>query len=145
MNPVSQRAVVDASVAVKLFVPEPLSSQAQNLFVRFAQEHDAELVVPDLFFIECANVFWKWVQRSAYSAAAAAEHLRDLAALGLTTIPTQALAHNALELALKYRITAYDACYVAAATQLRFPLITADKKLLSQVSQDFDVRWLGDM
>lgn len=145
MNPVSLRAVVDASVAVKLFVPEPLSSQAQNLFVRFAQEDDAELVVPDLFFIECANVFWKWVQRSAYSATVATEHLRDLAVLGLTAIPTQVLAHNAFEIALKHRVTAYDACYVAAAAQLRFPLLTADKKLVSQVSQDFDVRWLGDM
>lgn len=145
MNPVFLRAVVDASVAVKLFVPEPLSSQAQNLFVRFAQEDDAELVVPDLFFIECANVFWKWVQRSAYSATVATEHLRDLAVLGMTAIPTQVLAYNALEIALKHRITAYDACYVAAAAQLRFPLLTADKKLVSQVSQDFDVRWLGDM
>lgn len=113
--------------------------------MRFTQEDDAELVVPNLFFIECADVFWKWVQRSAYSATTVAEHLRDLAALGLTAIPTPVLAPNALEVALKHRITAYDACYVAAAAQLRFPLFTADEKLVRQISQDFDVRWLGDM
>ena len=56
MNPVPLRAVVDASVGVKIFVPEALSAQAQTVFMRFASENDAELIVPDLFFIECANV-----------------------------------------------------------------------------------------
>lgn len=60
------RAVVDASVAVKIFVPEALSREARKLFVRFAQEEDAELWVPDLFFAECANVFWKWVRKTGY-------------------------------------------------------------------------------
>lgn len=69
------RAVVDAGVAVKIFVPESLSAQAQDLFARYAAEDDSELVVPDLFFIECANVFWKWVQRSSYPPESAQHHL----------------------------------------------------------------------
>lgn len=146
MNPAPFRAVVDASVAVKLFVPEALSAEAQTLFARFAQENDAELIVPDFFFIECANVFWKWVQRSAYPAKAAREHLRDLTGLGLTVIPAQVLADDALEIALKHRVTAYDACYIAAAAQLRLPLITADEKLARQVEKGLhDVQWLGDV
>jgi predicted nucleic acid-binding protein len=146
VNPVPFRAVVDASVAVKIFVPEALSTEAQAVFARFAQENGAELVVPDLFFVECANVFWKWVQRSAYSAKAAQEHLRDLTGLGLTAIPTQALADDALDIALKHRVTAYDACYIAAASQLQLPLITADEKLVRQVEKgSHDVQWLGDV
>lgn len=146
MNPDPFRAVVDASVAVKIFVPEALSAEAGALFTRFAQENGAELVVPDLFFIECANVFWKWVQRSAYPSKAARAHLRDLTGLGLTVIPTQVLVDSALEIALKHRVTAYDACYIAAAAQLRFPLITADEKLVGQVATgSYDVQWLGDM
>lgn len=146
MNPAPFRAVVDASVAVKLFVPEALSSEADAVFTRFAQENSAELVVPDLFFIECANVFWKWVRRTAYSAKAAQEHLRDLTGLGLTAIPTQILADAALDIALKYRVTAYDACYLAAAAQLTFPLITADEKLAKQLAKGpYDVQWLGDL
>ena len=73
MNPAPLRAVVDASVAVKIFVPEALSAQAQAVFARFASENGAELIVPDLFFAECANVFWKWVQRSAYAGKDASE------------------------------------------------------------------------
>jgi predicted nucleic acid-binding protein len=146
VNPAPLRAVVDASVAVKVFVPEALSAQAQALFARFASENGAELIVPDFFFIECANVFWKWVQRTAYPAKAAQEHLRDLASLGLTPIPAQALADDALDIALKHRITAYDACYIAAASQLQLPLITADEKLARQIQKgQHNVQWLGDI
>lgn len=146
MKPAPFRAVVDASVAVKLFVPEALSAEAQTVFARFAQESGAELIVPDLFFIECANVLWKWVQRSSYPAKAAQEHLRDLTGLGLTVVPTQVLADDALDIALKHRITAYDACYIAAAAQLRLPLITADEKLAGQVAKDScEMRWLGNV
>ena len=146
MNPAPLRAVVDASVAVKIFVPEVLSAQAQEIFGRFASENGAELIVPDFFFIECANVFWKWVQRSAYPPKNAREHLRDLTGLGLTTIPAQLVADDALEIAVEHRITAYDACYIAAAAQLKLPLITADEKLARQVAKgSYEVQWLGDV
>jgi predicted nucleic acid-binding protein len=140
------RAVVDASVAVKIFVPEALSDRALAVFAKFAAADEAELIVPDFFFIECANVFWKWVQRSDYPEDDARAHLRDLAALGLTAIPAQLLADNALAIALAHRITAYDACYLAAAAQLELPLITADEKLARTVAKaSFDVQWLGDV
>lgn len=145
MNPAPFRAVVDASVAVKLFVPETLSNEAQALFARFAEDNDAALIVPDLFFAECANVFWKWVQRFAYPAGAAREHLSDLAGLGLTALPTQVLADEALRIALKHRVSAYDACYIAAASQLQLPLVTADERLARQMDKGpYNVQWLGD-
>jgi predicted nucleic acid-binding protein len=138
------RAVVDASVAVKIFVPENLSVHAQDVFLRFAREDEAELIVPDFFFIECANVFWKWVQRSHYPLQDAKAHLNDLAGLGLTTVSAQILAGDALNLSFQYRITAYDACYLAAANRLQLPLITADKKLVDRLGETFDnLRWLG--
>jgi predicted nucleic acid-binding protein len=140
------RAVLDASAAVKIFVPETLSAQAQAVFARFASENGAELFVPDFFFVECANVFWKWVQRSAYPEKDVQAHLRDLTGLGLTVIPAQAIAEEALEIALRHRITAYDACYVAASKQTRFPLITADEKLVMKLAKgSYDVQWLGDI
>lgn len=145
MNPAPLRAVVGASVAVKIFVPETLSAQALEVFARFASESDAELIVPDFFFVECANVFWKWVQRSDYSPKHARDHLRDLTDLGLTVMPDQIVAEEALEIALKHRITAYDACYVAAAAHMHLPLITADEKLAKRLARSsFDVHWLGD-
>lgn len=139
------QAVVDASVAVKLFVPEPLSAEAQAVFSRFAKEPDAELIVPDLFFIECANVFWKWVKRHSYSAATAREHLHELKKLGLTALPLEHLAEEALIIADRHSITAYDACYVAASDLFGVPLITADQKLVAALpKQAFDIHWLGE-
>ena len=138
--------MVDASVAVKIFVPEPLSAEAQEIFARFATEDGAELIVPDFFFIECANVFWKWVQRSDYPPQDAQEHLRDLTGLGLSAIPVQVLADDALNIALQHKVTAYDACYVAAAAKLRLPLITADERLVKQIEKGkYDVQWLGEL
>ncbi|MGH8191931.1 MAG: type II toxin-antitoxin system VapC family toxin [Rhodanobacteraceae bacterium] len=139
------RAVVDASVAVKLFVPEDLSLEAHSVFSAFAADDASELIVPGLFFAECANVFWKWVRRHGYPSANAVGHLHDLGRFGLTVISTQALADTALEIALGHRITAYDACYVAAAARLGLPLITADRKLVTALAKSsFDMYWLGD-
>lgn len=138
------RAVVDASVAVKLFVPENHSAEAHALFAQFASEQDAELIVPDLFFIECANVIWKWVRRLAYPADDARAHLHDLGNLGLTAIPTEILAEDALEIAIRHSVTAYDACYVAAAAQLGVPFVTADRKLVAALAKKpYDIQWLA--
>lgn len=139
-------AVVDASVAVKIFVPEELSREAHSVFAAFTSEDEAELLVPELFFSECANVFWKWVQRWQYPAEKAREHLHDLIGIGLTVISNQVVAPDALDLALKHRITVYDGCYVALALQSGIPLITADRKLVNQLSGACDqIHWLGDL
>ncbi|MCI0422475.1 MAG: type II toxin-antitoxin system VapC family toxin [Acidobacteria bacterium] len=140
------RAVIDASVAVKLFVPEELSTQARAIFARFASEDGAKLVVPDFFFIECANVFWKWVQRFAYPGRETQAHLRDLASLGLEVIPVEILAEDALLVALAQKITVYDGCYVALAAKLQLSLLTADAKLVAKLEKaHYEVRWLGDI
>lgn len=139
------RAVVDSSVAVKLFVPEALSSQAHAVFAWLSTSDGAELIVPDLFYIECANVFWKWVHRFQYPALRAQQHMDDLRELVLRVIPVRVLAAQALKIALDVGVTAYDSCYVAAAAEVRVPLITADQRLVSRFQgSPYNVRWLGD-
>jgi predicted nucleic acid-binding protein len=135
--------VVDASVAAQLFVPEPLSAQANLLFSLLANAGSV-FHVPDLFYAECANIFWKKVQRSVCSSTQAEQALADLLALPLQPTPTMTLSPDVLSLALTHGITAYDACYVALAKQLNVPLITADEKLsLKFVGQPLAVIWLG--
>jgi predicted nucleic acid-binding protein len=61
-------------------------------------------------------------------------------------IPAEALTDAALEIALKHRVTAYKACYLAVATQRQLPLITADETLVRQVVKGANhVQWFGDM
>lgn len=55
--------VVDASVAVKWVVAEIHFESARRLL-----ERDYSLLVPDFFFAEVANVFWKRVRRGEDSA-----------------------------------------------------------------------------
>ena len=118
--------VVDASVAIKLFVLEESSEQADKLFEQLASDPPARFYVPDLLFIECANILWKYVRNYGYPAENARQDVADLQALALRSVSTADLLAPALELALAQDITAYDACYAALASQLHLPLITAD-------------------
>jgi len=49
------RCVVDASVSIKQFIPDPLSAKVKQLFSHLNQP-DTEFFVPDLFYIESANI-----------------------------------------------------------------------------------------
>jgi predicted nucleic acid-binding protein len=102
--------------------------------------------VPDLFFIECTNILWKHVQHFGYAADKASADVTDLAALKLERYSTYELFTAALDIALNYRLTAYDACYVALAHRLKIPLLTADDKLARVMKlSPFGVIWIGDL
>jgi len=138
--------VVDASVAIKLFVVEPLSERADALFAQLAADPPARLFVPDLFFAECANILWKHVRRFGYSVDHAQRDVADWRALALYTTSTADLMAIALEMAISQGITAYDACYVALAQQLSIPFVTADEALIHKLAASpYDVQWLGSL
>lgn len=140
--------VIDASVGVKLFLVEPLSDAAHALFTRLTTDPPARFYTPDLFYIECANTFWKAVHRWGLAPEEAQQFIGQAGLLALTAVSTASLMASAFDIALAYRITAYDAAYVALARQLNLPLITADVRLaraLTQMCYSYDVRWLGDL
>lgn len=126
--------VVDASVAIKLFVDQPFSDRAIALFSQLEIVRSAQFHVPDLFYVECANVLWRYVRVASYPADRAREGLARLKRLALQSATTSDLITNAFDLALAHRISAYDACYVELAQRLNIPLITADQKLVQALS-----------
>jgi predicted nucleic acid-binding protein len=79
--------VIDASVAVKVFLPEPLAAEATAL-IGLASDPANELHVPDLFYAECANIFWKQVQRGNASAFQVRADIVRLRGWPLTPTPT---------------------------------------------------------
>jgi predicted nucleic acid-binding protein len=126
---------MDASVGIKLFLPEAGSEAAQELINRHAAEPEACAIwVPDLFHVECANILWKAVGRGRLSTVAARNCLEDLGALRLNSVPTRELVGDALGLALKHGTSVYDATYAALAVRLGLPLVTADQRLREQLS-----------
>ncbi len=135
------RFVVDASVGIKLFVAEPLSEQAHALFAKLTEDPPAELYVPDLFYIECANILLKYVRRFGRSLEDSQADLADMNNLALKPISTADLMADALLLASQKNLTAYDTCYAALAQRLNIPLITADEPLTQAVELAI---WLGD-
>jgi predicted nucleic acid-binding protein len=137
--------VVDASVGAKLFLLEPLSDRADALFSQLAEDPLCRFYVPDLFFVECANILWKYVQRHGYPAENAQQDVADLVRLPLQAVPAEELVGQALALAVAHHITAYDAVYVALSRQLSLPLVTADATLVRRLADSaLDVRWLGE-
>ena len=145
MSALALKCVVDASVVIKLFVIESLSEQADALFAQLAQDPPARFYVPDLLFIECANILWKHVRRFGYSADRAQEDVADLRALALHSVSTADLIGDALPIALAHTISAYDACYVALAHHLSVPFVTADEALIRKLDGTiYNVQLLGN-
>jgi predicted nucleic acid-binding protein len=121
--------VVDASVGIPLFINGPLSDSAHSLFAHLTAKPLARIYVPDLFYIEIANVLWKYVRWQGLAMVQAQEYLYQLGQLDLQVMSTAYLMTDALAQASLYTITAYDASYLALAQRLSVPLITADAKL----------------
>jgi predicted nucleic acid-binding protein len=135
--------VVDASVGIKLFLVEPLSEHADALFNHLADTQPARFYVPDLFFIECTNILWKYTRQFGYSYQAAQYDIADLVQLPFQVVPTVSLAEDALQLAVSEDISAYDSAYVVLSRRLSLPLVTADQPLVRRFADsDLDIRSL---
>ena len=142
MTEVILRCVMDASVGIKLFIEEEFSDKVQRLFAKLTEDPQAEIHVPDLFYIECANILLKYTRRYNRPLEDSLADIKDLGKLALKSTSTSELIEDALQLASERNLTAYDACYAVLAQKLGLPLITADAPLAKAV--DWAV-WIGDV
>jgi predicted nucleic acid-binding protein len=141
MSKVILRCVLDASVGIKLFVEEEFSEKVQKLFAKLAEDPQTEIHVPDLFYIECANILLKYTRRYKRPQEDSLEDLKDLNKLALIVTSTSELIEDALQLASEKNLTAYDACYAVLAQKLKLPLVTVDAPLAKAI--DWAI-WIGD-
>lgn len=140
------RLVVDASVAIKWYVPEVHSEAAARILD--ALPGGVRLEVPDLFFPECGNILWKKVRVGEIGRAAAAQIAATLLGVPKTAHPTEPLLPSALDIALATGQTVYDSVYLALAALLECPLVTADERLrrgLAASQWEPLVRWVEDL
>jgi predicted nucleic acid-binding protein len=126
--------IIDASAILKLVVEEPGTREARLFFGYLSDPKPIFFFAPDLLYVECASAVLKYVTRYHYPLEQARIALRALLDLPIQATPTQLLFQDALEMALHLRISAYDACYLALAQQLRCPLVTEDIDLIRKVS-----------
>jgi len=119
--------VVDASVAVKWYVPEPDSKTAVAVL-----EGDSTLFSPDLLIAELGNTLWKKVRRGELTAEEAADIAGGIAGTPPVTLRSSAqLLRAAVELATEYDRTVDDALYLALAVAEDTTLVTADDRLVN--------------
>jgi predicted nucleic acid-binding protein len=121
--------VIDTSIAVKWFLPEPLSREADAV-LEDARLGRIQLAAPDLIIYEFANLLWKLQRRGELGGRDTLSLMRDFELLPVYLVPADVLGSRALAIACQTGCTAYDAAFIALAGELKKPLLTADRKLV---------------
>lgn len=137
--------VLDASVAAKWFLPaegEPLAQQAGDLLELYANG-SLDVLVPDLFWAEIGNLFWKASIRQRWSSSDAAQALHLMRDLRLPTLAHHPYLPAAMKIADGTGRSFYDSLYVAVAAQTGRIFLTADEKLANALGAGFPITWLG--
>ena len=124
--------VVDASVLVKWFLHEKEADRDRALALReFHISGRSTLFIPQLALLEVLNAVRFSPKADEEDGEMALETLHDL---HLETRPAELdLLRKANAIAWAYKITIYDALYVALAEQVGYPLITADEVMVKKL------------
>ena len=125
----SARLVVDASVAIKWFLPE-IHSEAASLILKTK----SELMAPDLLWVEVGSILWKKVLRKELNVQEAEGILKDFLRFPVQTHGSKFLLNSAWQLANGSGATVYDSLYLALANYHGCPLVTADKKFYESIT-----------
>ncbi len=115
------RYVVDASVAIKWFLPEAHAGAAHRLLAA-----GVELLAPDLIRAEVGNVVWKKWRQGEIDDQAALDLLRDFQRFPLQIHSSEMLVNGAWDIARRFDRSFYDSLYLALAANNASPLVTAD-------------------
>lgn len=123
-------AVLDASVAVKLVVPEAGTAESLAVF-----ERPLRWLAPRLMVVEVASALRQKCAKQALTGAEASEALAatlDAIADGVVDLADdESLAQSALNLALTLSHKVSDCVYLALAEREGAMLASADRKLLA--------------
>lgn len=118
-------AVVDASVALKGFLPEIHSEDAARLL-----DEGWDLEAPDLIRAELGNILWKKWRRREISEEDGSAILADFAQFPVRIVPAEGLLAAAWEISRTYERSFSDSLYLALAQTSGTLFVTADRKLV---------------
>jgi predicted nucleic acid-binding protein len=115
--------IVDASVAVKWIVAEPLREEALEL----VRQND--VVVPDLLPAEVRNALVNRLRRRLATVEEARRAATAFQAIPLIVEPSSDQLEQAFDLALAFEHPIYDCIYLALAMARNLTLVTADGRM----------------
>ena len=121
--------VVDASVAIKWFIPE-IHSEAASL----ARQSRHRLHVPAFLALELGNVIAKKIRRAELTREDGQTILKEWRHLPLQRHADDRLFSAAYELAVDTQQSLYDCLYLALAEVVDGRMITADRKFYNALT-----------
>lgn len=145
MSP-TKEVCVDASLAVKVVVPEPDSDKADALVEEWANEGTL-LIAPAFFVVETDSILRQKVAlRKELTLEQAEAAFVKLQALPIQQIAVPGQRQRAWEIATDLGFpTVYDATYLALAELRGCEFWTADERLFNRVKDRLPfVKWLGN-
>lgn len=124
------RYVVDASVAVKWYVPEDDSDAAGTLL-----DGSHELHAPDLILPEFGNIIWKKIRRGEITSAKGRQIIEAFLQVPVQKHSGAQLLEPAFETADRTTQTVYDCTYLALAVALDCEMVTVDERFYKAIGQ----------
>jgi predicted nucleic acid-binding protein len=93
------------------------------------------VTTPDLVYGEVANALLRYVRDGGLTAADADEAMRLILEVPIRAVSLRSLVADALALARKLGLSAYDATYVLLTEATGATLVTADRRLAGVVAR----------
>lgn len=135
--------VADASVAVKWYVTEIYTAEAEKLLDGSREIHAPELILP-----EFGSIIWKKIRRGDLTAKEAARIIDAFGKQSITFHSHQSLLKPAFDGAQLSGQTVDDWSYLALAISLSCEFVTADEKFyraLEKTALKKHLIWVGDV
>jgi predicted nucleic acid-binding protein len=138
-----KKYVIDTSVAVKWFSED--ENEAGNAIQLRQQLLDGfcSITVPDLLIYELANALKHNPNLATKDIKAALDSVFDMD-IDIRKTDSLVVTH-AIDIAFRFRVTVYDAYFMALAQLEKNPFITADYKFLERVKGFKDVIKLSEI
>ena len=137
--------VIDASVAGKWFLPATTETHveiATALLKRYA-DGEVRFIVPDLFWAELGNIFWKAVRQGRWSRTHAEQAIGMVRGRSFPSVSAKVLLDDAFTISTSFSRSVYDSLYVALAVASKATFVTADERLANALAAHLPVKWLG--
>ena len=135
--------VVDSSVAIKWFVPEPYFHEARRILDGY-QTRALSFIAPDLINAEVVNIVWKKHVFQGLAADDAKLVLDNFRKVNFTLTSTANLVDEAYELAVVHHRSVYDMLYLALSVRENCDFVTGDERLVNAIGSLFpNMIWLA--
>jgi predicted nucleic acid-binding protein len=138
-----KKLVIDASVAVKWFIPEIYSEKAILLL-----NNSITFLAPSLIYAEVGNILWKKLRIKELAQDEAQGILNDFKKIPFEIDDNQSLLEIAWYIATNYQRSFYDSLYLALAYTEKCKFVTADQAFVNALKPtDLNtfVLWIEDI